>query len=153
MASTIFTNIRILVNARTESHLLYGKDLGKLPCIENAWLLVEDDTIAAYGSMEEMPSSYSSVKEVVDAKGGLVLPAWCDSHTHIVFAGSRENEFVDKIRGLSYAEIAAKGGGILHSAARLRDTSEDELFRQAWQRLEEISRLGTGAVEIKAVMD
>jgi imidazolonepropionase len=150
MASTIFTNIRILVNTRTESHLLYGKDLGELPCIENAWLLVEDDTIAAYGSMEAMPSSYSSVKEVVDAKGGLLLPAWCDSHTHIVFAGSRENEFVDKIRGLSYAEIAAKGGGILNSAARLRDTSEDELFLQAWQRLEEISRQGTGAVEIKS---
>lgn len=150
MASTIFTNIRILVNTRKESHLLYGKELAELPCIENAWLLVEDDTIAAYGSMEDMPASYRSVKEVVDAKGGLVLPAWCDSHTHIVFAGSRENEFVDKIRGLSYAEIAARGGGILNSAGRLREASEDELFNQAWQRLEEISRQGTGAVEIKS---
>lgn len=150
MASTIFTNIRFLVNTRTESHLLYGKDLATLPCIQNAWLLVEDDTIAAYGSMDDMPSSYNSVKEMVDAKGGLVLPAWCDSHTHIVFAGSRENEFVDKIRGLSYAEIAARGGGILNSATRLREASEDELFNQAWQRLEEISKQGTGAVEIKS---
>lgn len=150
MASTIFTNIRILVNTRKESHLLYGKELSDLPCIENAWLLVEDDTIAAYGSMETLPSGYKDVKELVDAKGGLVLPAWCDSHTHIVFAGSRENEFVDKIRGLSYAEIAARGGGILNSAGRLREASEDELFNQAWQRLEEISKMGTGAVEIKS---
>ncbi|HVK48591.1 MAG TPA: hypothetical protein VM488_12115, partial [Pseudobacter sp.] len=150
MASTIFTNIRILVNTRTESPLLYGKALADLPCIENAWLLVEDDAIAGYGPMEEMPSSYHSVKEVVDAKGCLVLPAWCDSHTHIVFAGSRENEFVDKIRGLSYAEIAARGGGILNSAVKLRDASEDELFNQAWRRLEEVSKLGTGAVEIKS---
>lgn len=150
MASTIFTNIRILVNTRAESPLLYGKALADLPCIENAWLLVEDDTIAGYGPMEEMPSKYSSVKEVVDAKGCLVLPAWCDSHTHIVFAGSRENEFVDKIRGLSYAEIAARGGGILNSARKLRDASEDELFSQAWRRLEEISKQGTGAVEIKS---
>ncbi|WP_127129650.1 imidazolonepropionase [Pseudoflavitalea rhizosphaerae] len=150
MASTIFTNIRILVNTRKESHLLYGKDLAELPCIHNAWLLVEDDTIAGYGSMDNLPSAYNSVKALVDAKGGLVLPAWCDSHTHIVFAGSRENEFVDKIRGLSYAEIAARGGGILNSAGRLREASEDELFNQAWQRLEEISKQGTGAVEIKS---
>lgn len=150
MASTIFTNIRILVNTRKESHLLYGKALAELPCIHNAWLLVEDDTIAGYGSMDNLPSAYNSVKALVDAKGGLVLPAWCDSHTHIVFAGSRENEFVDKIRGLSYAEIAARGGGILNSAGRLREASEDELFNQAWQRLEEISKQGTGAVEIKS---
>lgn len=150
MAITIFTNIRILVNTRANSPLLYGKALADLPCIENAWLLVEDDTIAGYGPMEEMPSEYSSVKEVVDAKGCLVLPAWCDSHTHIVFAGSRESEFVDKIRGLSYAEIAARGGGILNSAGKLREASEDELFNQAWRRLEEISKQGTGAVEIKS---
>jgi imidazolonepropionase len=87
---------------------------------------------------------------IIDAEGRMVLPAWCDSHTHIVFAGSRENEFIDKIKGLSYAEIAARGGGILNSAAKLAHTSEDELFNQAWKRLEEVSRLGTGAVEIKS---
>lgn len=150
MATTLFTNIRLLVNTRSESSLLYGKSLADLPCTENAWLLVEDDRIAGYGSMDELPSSYSSVRELVDAKGCLVLPAWCDSHTHIVFAGSRENEFVDKIRGLSYAEIAARGGGILNSAGKLREATEDELFSQAWKRLEEISRQGTGAVEIKS---
>ncbi|NML21451.1 imidazolonepropionase [Pseudoflavitalea sp. G-6-1-2] len=150
MATTLFTNIRLLVNTRSESNLLYGKALADLPCVENAWLLVEDDRIAGYGSMDNLPASYSGVRELVDAKGCLVLPAWCDSHTHIVFAGSRESEFVDKIRGLSYAEIAARGGGILNSAGKLREASEDELFNQAWKRLEEISKQGTGAVEIKS---
>jgi imidazolonepropionase len=100
--------------------------------------------------MADLPSGYLQQNNILDIQGGSVLPAWCDSHTHIVFAGSREGEFVDKIRGLSYTEIAAKGGGILNSATLLNKTSEDELFRQAWERLGEVRKLGTGAIEIKS---
>ena len=89
-------------------------------------------------------------KHIIDAEGQIILPAWCDSHTHLVFARSREEEFIDKIKGMSYADIAAKGGGILNSARRLNETSEDELFNSAWKRLEEVSKLGTGAIEIKS---
>lgn len=150
--ATIITNIRQLVNVREESPLLRNGALAELPCIENAFLVIEDDLIASYGRMEEMPFSREQLRSehVIDATGRLVLPAWCDSHTHLVFAGSREAEFVDKIKGLSYAEINAKGGGILHSARKLNDTSEDELFSQSWQRLHELSLLGTGAIEIKS---
>src|SRR5436190_4393848 len=149
MPAILITNIQQLVNTRSENKLLRGKELAQLPVIENAYLLIEDDQIADYGPMnnlegKKMPSN------VVDAEGRIVLPAWCDSHTHIVFGGSRENEFIDKIKGLSYAEIASRGGGILNSAAKLAQTSEDELFNQAWKRLEEVSRLGTGAIEIKS---
>jgi imidazolonepropionase len=118
--------------------------------LENAWLLVEDGIIAGFGSMEAISESLQRHPEVIDLEGGSVLPAWCDSHTHIVFDGSREMEFVDKIRGLSYAEIAARGGGILQSARRLNEASEDSLFLQAWKRLEEVARMGTGAIEIKS---
>jgi imidazolonepropionase len=121
-----------------------------LPCLEHAWILLEDGIIAAYGTMDQMPAPMETVRQTIDANGGMVLPAWCDSHSHIVFDGSRELEFVDKIRGLTYAEIAARGGGILHSAARLREASEDTLYRQARERLEEVSKLGTGALEIKS---
>jgi len=121
-----------------------------LPCIENSFLLVEDGQIANYGSMERLKTINHKPKTTIDVPGQFVLPTWCDSHTHLVFAGSRENEFVDKIKGLSYAEIAARGGGILNSAKRLNETSEDELFNTAWKRLVEISKLGTGAVEIKS---
>jgi imidazolonepropionase len=151
--TTIFTNIQKLVNAREEYHLLYGRELKDLPCIENAYLIIEDDEIAEYGVMSRFPTSFgfsrSGLSEI-DISGQCILPCWCDSHTHLVFAGSRENEFVSKIEGLSYAEIAAKGGGILNSARKLHETSEDELFNQAWKRLEEVSRLGTGAIEIKS---
>jgi imidazolonepropionase len=151
MASTIFINIRQLVSTRSGSHLLRGKDLGILPCIDNAYLIIEGEEIAGYGSMSELPTAKRQLAaSIIDAAGQFVLPAWCDSHTHLVFAGSREMEFVDKIKGLSYAEINAKGGGILNSAATLNETSFDILFNQAWARLEEISRLGTGAVEIKS---
>src|SRR5439155_22836992 len=95
-------------------------------------------------------SEIRNPKSEIDASGQLVLPCWCDSHTHLVFAASREEEFVDKIKGMSYAEIAAKGGGILNSAKKLNETSEDELFNLAWQRLEEVSSFGTGAIEIKS---
>jgi len=155
--TTIFTNIQQLVNTRTESHLLHGNELKNLPCIEKAYLIIEDDEIAGYGSMSDLPTAYRSfgARSVHDhrfdlASGQFILPCWCDSHTHLVFAGSRENEFVDKIQGLSYADIAARGGGILNSAQKLNVTSEEELFNGAWQRLQELSKLGTGAVEIKS---
>ncbi|NII27936.1 imidazolonepropionase [Pseudoflavitalea sp. X16] len=150
MSSLLITNIRQLVNVREHTSVLRGRELADLPCIDNAYLLIEEDTIAGYGRMEDLPASNQQPATVVDAIGAFVVPAWCDSHTHIVFAASREEEFVDKIRGMSYADIAAKGGGILNSARKLHDTSEEELFNQAWKRLEEVSRLGTGAIEIKS---
>ena len=147
MSSQIITNIQQLVNVREQTHLLRGEELAELPLIENAYLIIEDGIIAEYGEISNLKFQISNS---IDASDQFVLPAWCDSHTHLVFAGSRENEFVDKIKGLSYAEIAAKGGGILNSVKKLNDTSEDELFNQAWKRMEEVSKLGTGAIEIKS---
>ena len=132
---------------QTSNRLLRGKDLSSLSVIENAFLLVEDDQVAAYGPMNTLKTSAS---HTIDVSGAFVLPAWCDSHTHLVFPSSRETEFVQKIKGASYAEIAAAGGGILNSARKLNETSEDQLFNLAWQRLEEVSLLGTGAIEIKS---
>lgn len=149
--TTLITNIRQLIGTAEGLSPLRGKDLAVLPCMEDAFLLVEDGHIADYGYMYELELKVPQLpKVIVDAQDQLVMPAWCDSHTHIVFAKSREEEFIDKIRGMSYAEIAAKGGGILNSAARLNEASEDELFNGAWQRLQEIARLGTGALEIKS---
>ncbi len=149
--TTLIINIRQLLNIREQNQLLRGKALAELPSIENAFLLIEDGIIADYGHMYELELKVPRLpKHTIDAAGQFILPAWCDSHSHIVFAGSRENEFVDKINGLSYAEIASKGGGILNSASKLNDSSEEELFNQAWKRLEEVSRLGTGAIEIKS---
>ena len=160
MSSILITNIKKLVNVRDETHLLRGKQLASLPCIDNAYLIIEDDAIADYGPMSQFkpPSSLgrrseakdTNVKRQIDSSNQFVLPAWCDSHTHIVFAGSRESEFVDKIKGMTYAEIAARGGGILNSANKLNATTEDELFNQAWKRLEEVGKQGTGAIEIKS---
>jgi imidazolonepropionase len=149
MASTLIKNIKVLLGVREESVLLRGKELAALPSIENAFLIVEDDVIAGYGSMDKLDTS-AKYPAIIDATGQFVLPAWCDSHTHLVFPSSREDEFVDKIKGLSYAEIAAKGGGILNSARKLAGKSEDELFVSAWKRLEEVRRMGTGAIEIKS---
>ncbi len=149
--TTLITNIQQLINVREQNNLIRGKDLAVLPVIENAFLLIEDGIITLYGAMYELELKVPHLpKIIIDATGQFVSPAWCDSHTHIVFAKSREEEFVDKIKGATYAEIAAKGGGILNSANRLNAASEDELFSTAWQRLEEISKLGTGAVEIKS---
>ncbi len=148
--TTILINIRQLIGTRTVSTVLRGKALSALPLIDNAYLVIEDGIISEYGSMADLPARYLLQNNILDIQGGNVLPAWCDSHTHIVFAGSREGEFVDKIRGLSYEEIAAKGGGILNSANLLNKTSEDELFREAWDRLDEVRRMGTGAIEIKS---
>lgn len=144
-------NIRTLAGIEYAPKLrLQGKEMGIVNTIDDAWLLVEDGRFAAFGAVADgMPSLDDSV-EVIDAEGGMVLPSWCDSHTHIVFAGSREQEFVDKINGLSYEEIARRGGGILNSADLLHRTSEDELFRQAMQRLDEVIRKGTGCIEIKS---
>ncbi len=149
--TTLITNIKQLVNTREQDPLLRGKALAELPVIEDAFLLIEDGIIAQYGAMYELSLKVPQLpKVIIDADRQFVLPAWCDSHTHIVFARTREEEFIDKIKGMSYAEIAAKGGGILNSANKLNAASEEELFNSAWQRLEEISKLGTGAVEIKS---
>lgn len=139
---------------------LAGRDMSVMDGIDDAFLYVEDGVIRDFGSMALYPDVYSKVSvssdgaqddlTVIDARGGMVLPSFCDSHTHIVYADSREHEFVDKIRGLSYAEIARRGGGILNSADRLHELSEDELYRQAMRRVDEIIRKGTGAVEIKS---
>lgn len=153
MASRLIFNIRQLVNTRAHTHPLRGEELSVLPTLDSAWVHIEADRIAAFGPMRALPPDLAlltGAPDAIDASGCFVLPAWCDSHTHLVFAGSREAEFVDKIKGLSYAEINAKGGGILNSARRLADTSEDQLFASAWQRLQELSRLGTGAIEIKS---
>jgi imidazolonepropionase len=148
--TTLISNIKLLVNVRNETTLLRGKELQRLPCIDNAYLVIEDDVIADYGAMAQIPTPYLKIPNLINATGRIVLPSWCDSHTHLVFAGSREEEFIDKIRGLSYAEIAAKGGGILNSANVLNETSEDELFLQSYKRLQEVIQLGTGAIEIKS---
>lgn len=131
-----------------------GVSMSETGTLENAWLLIEDDKIACFGPMSDCPDlsqeSGQDSFDVIDADGGFVLPAFCDSHSHIVFAGTREQEFLDKIKGLSYAEIAAHGGGILNSADLLHNTSEDELYRQAMERVNEMMAKGTGAIEIKS---
>lgn len=131
-----------------------GVSMSETGILENAWLLIEDDKIACFGPMSDCPDlpqeSGQDSFNVIDADGGFVLPAFCDSHSHIVFAGTREQEFLDKIKGLSYAEIAAHGGGILNSADLLHNTSEDELYRQAMERVNEMIAKGTGAIEIKS---
>lgn len=146
----LVTNIKQLVGVREESVLLRGKALAQLPVIEDAYLLINDGLIAAYGEMKQLGEWANSIEHTINAGGQFILPAWCDSHTHLVFAASREEEFVDKINGISYEAIAAKGGGILNSAAKLAAMSELELLRLAWGRLEELICLGTGAIEIKS---
>ncbi|MBX2931962.1 MAG: imidazolonepropionase [Chitinophagaceae bacterium] len=150
MPATLITNIKLLVNIREENKLLRGKELANLSVIENAFLIIEHQKIAAYGAMENLVHHTETITDVIDATGQIVLPCWCDSHTHLVFATSRENEFIDKIKGKSYAEIAASGGGILNSAKKIALATEEELFDSAWQRLQELIQLGTGAIEIKS---
>lgn len=148
----LVTNIAFLAGIQpTDKLRLEGKEMARLETIANAFLYVEDGRIHSYGAMSDLVKcNLSSDVQQIDAKGGSVLPSWCDSHTHIVFAGSREQEFVDKIRGLSYAEIAKRGGGILNSADKLHDMSEDELYQQAMRRVDEVIRKGTGCIEIKS---
>lgn len=146
----IIINIALLAGInRGNSLYKRGRQMNELATLERAWLRVRDGKIESYGTMESLPSGYLA-DEVVDARGGIVLPSFCDSHTHIVYAGSREQEFIDKINGLSYEEIARRGGGILNSADRLHDTSEDELYRQAMERAREVMAKGTGCIEIKS---
>lgn len=147
----LITNIRFLAGIDTlRRQRLVGEEMSRLDILENAWLLIENGRFYSWGAMNEMPAEGIPADKVVDAQGGAVMPSWCDPHTHIVYAGSREGEFVDKIRGLSYAEIARRGGGILNSADLLHTLSEDELYSQAAERMDEIMRKGTGCVEIKS---
>ena len=146
----LIKNIKTLIN--TEDHQrkwVAGNDMEKLSTIDNAYLVVDNDKIHDFGKMNEL-KDFPEVDETIDASGKMVFPSFCDSHTHLVYAGSREIEYGDKIRGLSYEEIAKKGGGILNSAKRLHNTSEDELYEQSLRRIHEIISLGTGAVEIKS---
>jgi imidazolonepropionase len=147
--TTLFVHIQELVQVREPGiSFLSGIDMHSLPTIKNAFLLVENEIIKDYGSMDNLPSK--EVDQIIDCSGKIILPSWCDSHTHLVFSGHREGEFIDKIKGVSYEEIAQKGGGILNSAKKLQETSENELYEQSYRRLEEIIQLGTGAVEIKS---
>lgn len=144
-------NIRCLAGVEYEPKLrLKGKEMATFNTIDNAWLLVENGRFAQFGSTADPMPPLDDIDQIIDAEGGMVMPSWCDSHTHIVFAGSREREFVDKINGLSYEEIARRGGGILNSADLLHNTSEDELYRQAKRRLNEVISKGTGCIEIKS---
>ena len=145
----LFKHIKELVQVRKEAVVFVaGQQMKELPTLKNAYLLIEDGKIADFGSMEACPTI--AADEVIDATGKMILPSWCDAHTHIVYAGNREAEFVDRINGLSYEAIANKGGGILNSAKQLNETSEEEIYLQSKIRLEEIIALGTGAVEIKS---
>lgn len=145
---TLIKNIKGLVQTENKSReAVCGKDMANVNVIENAYLLIEDDKIADFGTMDSCPAN---ADKVIDATNRFVLPSFCDSHTHLVYAGSREIEYIDKIRGLSYEEIAERGGGIVNSALRLQKASEEELYDDAMQRLEMMIKYGTGAVEIKS---
>ena len=146
---TLIKNIKELVQVERQPNLrVCGKDMAQMETVKNAYLIVEDDKIAAFGPMSELKEQ--SFDKEVDATGRMVFPSFCDSHTHLVYAGSREIEYIDKIRGLSYDEIAKRGGGILNSAKRVQEASEQQLYDDAMARLEQIIRFGTGAVEIKS---
>ena len=148
---TLISNIKTLVGVDTElKPRLQGAEMSRLGQMDDAWLLVEDGRIASFGLMADWAARGEHVDVEVDAAGGMVLPSWCDPHTHIVYAGSREAEFVDKIRGMSYAEIARRGGGILNSADLLHTMSEDQLYEQAVARAREMMLKGTGCIEIKS---
>lgn len=146
---TLITNIQELLQIRDASiKKVSGTEMKQLPTIKNAYLIIEDDCIADFGAMENCPKIKADI--TIEATGKVVFPTWCDSHTHIVYAGNRVLEFVDRINGLSYEEIANRGGGILNSAKKLNETSEEELYEQSKVRLEQIMQQGTGAVEIKS---
>jgi imidazolonepropionase len=145
----LLINIKELLQVRDNApSKVSGLEMKQLPIIKNAWLLFEDDIITDFGSMENIGEF--SAENILDYTGKIVLPTWCDSHTHLVYAGNREQEFVDRINGLSYLEIAEKGGGILNSVKKLQNTTEDDLYNQSAKRLEEVMQLGTGAIEIKS---
>ncbi len=148
---TLIKNIKTLVGAGSEGKLrLQGAEMAQLGTIDDAWLLVDGERISSFGEMRCLDEVTACADLVVDAQGGMVLPSWCDPHTHIVYAGSREGEFVDKIRGMSYEEIAKRGGGILNSADLLHTLSEESLYEQAVKRAREMMLKGTGCIEIKS---
>ena len=148
--TTLLINIKELIQVRDQSILkVSGSEMAILPTIKNAYLVIQNGLISDFGSMEDLPLNINPEK-CIDLDGKMVLPSWCDSHTHIVYAGNREQEFVDRINGLTYEEIANRGGGILNSAQKLNESSEEEIYNQSKLRLEEIMHLGTGAVEIKS---
>ena len=147
--TTLFTNIKELIQIRDAGITkVSGSEMAVLPTIQNAFLVIKNDLIVDFGSMDNLPEI--NPDKTIDVAGKMILPTWCDSHTHLVYAGNRIQEFVDRINGLSYEQIAQRGGGILNSANKLNQTSEDDLYEQSKERLEEIMRLGTGAVEIKS---
>jgi len=147
--TTLLINIKELIQIRgLETKIVKGKEMKILPSLNDAYLLIEADLIKDFGLMTNIASL--NADKIIDCKGKIVLPTWCDSHTHLVYSGNRESEFVDRINGLTYKEIANKGGGILNSAKKLSETSEQSLFEQSEKRLQEIMQLGTGAVEIKS---
>ena len=146
---TLITNIKELVHVEENPKLkACGREMSDLKTVKNAYLLIEDDKIKAFGTMKSMPEIHAD--KIIDAFGRMVFPCFCDSHTHLVYAGSREIEYIDKIKGLSYEEIAKRGGGILNSAKKLQETPEEVLFEDAMQRLNQMIQYGTGAVEIKS---
>ncbi len=146
---TIFVNIKELLQIRTpEINFVSGAEMTSLPILKNAFLIVENGRISDFGEMSDCPQTQDY--NVVDASERVLLPSWCDSHTHLVYAGNRAGEFVDRIKGLSYVEIAKKGGGILNSAKKLQNTSFSDLYEESKIRLEEVIKLGTGAIEIKS---
>ncbi|MEO5777185.1 MAG: imidazolonepropionase [Flavobacterium sp.] len=146
---TLIINIKELLQVRqTSIDKVSGSEMGILPTIKNAYLLIENETIAAFGSMDNCPKI--NADKTIDAAGKMILPSWCDSHTHIVYVGNREQEFADRINGLTYEEIANRGGGILNSAKKLNEATEEEIYNQSKKRLEEVIQQGTGAVEIKS---
>jgi imidazolonepropionase len=145
----LLKNIAMLLQIRPlTTQKVSGPQMKELPSLENAWLLLEDDVIHSFGNMSEIPN-FQDIK-TLDCSGKTVLPSWCDSHTHLVYAGNREQEFVDRINGLSYQEIAASGGGIINSAKKLQATTQTALFAQSEKRLQEVIQQGTGAIEIKS---
>lgn len=149
---TLYSNIKQLIQIEEKNdhkNIVKGKEMNTLPSIQNAWLLIENGIIQDFGSMDKIDSNLNA-EHHVNLKGKMVLPSWCDSHTHLVFSHSREQEFVDRIHGLSYEEIAKRGGGILNSAKKIQEIEEDELFELSHKRLEEVITLGTGAIEIKS---
>ena len=147
--TTLIINIKELLQIRDSSILkVSGAEMAVLPTIKNAYLIIQNGLISDFGAMEDLPNV--NPEKCIDADGKIVLPSWCDSHSHIVYAGNREQEFVDRINGLTYEEIANRGGGILNSAKKLNETSEEEIYQQSKARLEEVMRLGTGAIEIKS---
>ena len=145
----LFIHIKELLQTRDKSEVkMMGKSMSELPHIKNAFLRIKGDTIHSYGSMSSLV--IKATDKVIDISGKIILPTWCDSHSHVVYTGDRSQEFVDRINGLSYENIAAKGGGILNSAQTLQDTSESDLYKQSIERVNDLIKLGTGALEIKS---